>query len=162
MTQLVLPSIFGAFPQLTFTSMNLTQLILNQVSGILKSKSLRMIREVMSQKVCFVRIRSFKEWFVCLLMCKAHKGFCWFFSAARVCRICQHSSKLMQIAQHSSKLMQLDYSHLKVLKSKIYSRSLFGQLLLCPCYLMTSAGYLKHLCTFSAFLSQCNLPNFCC
>ena len=63
--------------------------------------------------------------------------------------------------------MQLNCSHLKILKSKIYSSSLSLSLSLlsrslCSCYLMTRFSCLNHSCFFSLFLSQCKIPNFYC
>ena len=54
--------------------------------------------------------------------------------------------------QHSTKLTQLNYLHLKVLKLKIYSSSLFlVTFFLCSCYLMTGFCYLNHSCFFQSF-----------
>ena len=81
----------------------------------------------------------------------------WFFSSL-------HSSKNWyppKIAGYST-VDAINYSHLKILKLKIYSNSLFGHMFLHPYYLMARFFYLNHLCFFSPFLSQHKMPNFFC
>ena len=67
-----------------------------------------------------------------------------------------------ETAYHKTKLMQLNYSHLKILKLKVYSSSLFWVTFFfwCACSLMIRFCYLKHSCFFSPFLQLCKIPIF--